>query len=198
MRLTASAYGRSASMRCSARRRRAAATISIARVIFWMFLTEEILVLTSRCDAIVVYLRGQLGRLRLCLLLRLGLLVGLRLGLRARSLVLQRLALLVEVVAEVLSEGINSGVNGFLGLLRPVAAGDLVTHVWVLGVHAFDQGEQELGHALDVQAVQEAVGGGEDLDRLVLDRQRRTLVLVERLDQPLTAGERLLGVRVEV
>src|SRR4051812_13439823 len=34
-------------MRCSARRRRAAATISIARVIFWMFLTEEIRFLTS-------------------------------------------------------------------------------------------------------------------------------------------------------
>jgi hypothetical protein len=34
-------------MRCSARRRRAAATISIARVIFWMFLTEAIRLLTS-------------------------------------------------------------------------------------------------------------------------------------------------------
>ena len=48
MRLIALAYGRSAAIRCSARRRRAAATISIARVIFWMFFTEEILVLTSR------------------------------------------------------------------------------------------------------------------------------------------------------
>ena len=48
MRAIASAYGRSASIRCSARRRRAAATISIARVIFWMFLTEAILFLTSR------------------------------------------------------------------------------------------------------------------------------------------------------
>ena len=36
----APAYGRSASIRCSARRSRAAATISIARVIFWMFLTD--------------------------------------------------------------------------------------------------------------------------------------------------------------
>jgi len=48
IRRIASAYGRSAAMRCSARRRRAAATISIARVIFWMFLTEEIRFLTSR------------------------------------------------------------------------------------------------------------------------------------------------------
>ena len=44
----ASAYGRRAAIRCSARRSRAAATISIARVIFWMFFTEAILFLTSR------------------------------------------------------------------------------------------------------------------------------------------------------
>jgi hypothetical protein len=50
---SASAYGRSAEIRCSARRRRAAATISIARVIFWMFFTEEIRFLTSRCEAMV-------------------------------------------------------------------------------------------------------------------------------------------------
>ena len=47
MRRMAPAYGRSASMRCSARRRRAAATISIARVIFWMFLTDAMRLLTS-------------------------------------------------------------------------------------------------------------------------------------------------------
>ena len=34
-------------MRSSARRRRAAATISIARVILWMFFTDEIRFLTS-------------------------------------------------------------------------------------------------------------------------------------------------------
>src|SRR3954463_12222571 len=34
-------------MRCAARRSRAAATISIARVIFWTFLTEAIRCLTS-------------------------------------------------------------------------------------------------------------------------------------------------------
>ena len=43
----ARAYGRRCSMRCSARRSRAAATISMARVIFWMFLTEPIRFLTS-------------------------------------------------------------------------------------------------------------------------------------------------------
>ena len=39
MRRIAPAYGRRCSIRCSARRSRAAATISIARVIFWMFFT---------------------------------------------------------------------------------------------------------------------------------------------------------------
>ena len=52
IRRIALAYGRNAAIRCSARRRRAAATISMARVIFWMFFTEPILLLTSRWEAI--------------------------------------------------------------------------------------------------------------------------------------------------
>jgi hypothetical protein len=51
IRRIAPAYGRSASIRCSARRRRAAATISMARVIFWMFRTDEMRFLTSYCEA---------------------------------------------------------------------------------------------------------------------------------------------------
>ena len=47
IRRIASAYGRSCSMRCSALRRRAAATISIARVILRMFLTDEMRPLMS-------------------------------------------------------------------------------------------------------------------------------------------------------
>ena len=41
IRRSASAYGRSASIRCSAFRSRAAEIISMARVIFRMFFTEE-------------------------------------------------------------------------------------------------------------------------------------------------------------
>jgi hypothetical protein len=52
IRRIASAYGRSSSIRCSARRSRAAATISIARVILRMFLTEPIRLLMSFCVAI--------------------------------------------------------------------------------------------------------------------------------------------------
>ena len=89
---------------------------------------------------------------------------------RERRVVVQRLALLVEVVAEVRGERLDGLAHLLLGLLRPVAAVDLLAQLLVLGVQAFGQAEQELGHALDVQAVEEAVGGGEDLHRLVLDR----------------------------
>ena len=88
--------------------------------------------------------------------------------------------------------------HGLLRLIRPVAAGDLLAHVGVLGVHPFGQLGEELGHALDVQAVEEAVGRGVDLHDLVLDRQRLALVLVERLDQALAARQRFLRVGVEV
>ena len=70
IRLIASAYGRRASIRCSARRRRAAATISIARVIFWMFLTASMRLRTSRWVGIAsgaTALRGH-GLLLLALL----------------------------------------------------------------------------------------------------------------------------------
>ena len=116
IRAIASAYGRSAVMRCSARRRRAAATISIARVIFWMFFTEAILFLTSRWDAMCAG-RPSGGR---------GLLLG-------------GFALLVEVVAEVLGEGLDDLVHVCLRLLRPVAAADLLACLLSLRVQAFGQ-----------------------------------------------------------
>ncbi len=52
IRRMASAYGRRCSIRCSARRRRAAATISIARVILRMFLTEAMRPRMSFSEAI--------------------------------------------------------------------------------------------------------------------------------------------------
>src|SRR4051812_13833244 len=146
MRRMAPAYGRRCSMRCSARRRRAAATISIARVILRMFWTEAIRFLTSRCDMCqgsAWPLRGGAGRLRLCL----GLLAdvsprparpiarGTRLdavGLALR----QRLALLVEVVAEVVGERGDQVAQRLLGLVGPVASADLVEQLGVLGAHA--------------------------------------------------------------
>ncbi len=124
----------------------------------------------------------------------LGALVGLGVGgglcrTRGRGRVgVERLALLVEVVAEVLRERLDGVVNRLLRLLRPVAPGDLLEHGAVLGVHPFGQLEQELGDALDVDAIQEAVRGRIDLHDLVLDRQRLALVLVERRHESLTAG----------
>ena len=51
---------------------------------------------------------------------------------------------------------------------------------------------------LDEHAVQVAVRAGVDDRRLLGDRQRRALVLVQRRDQALTAGQRALGRGVEV
>ena len=65
-------------------------------------------------------------------------------------------------------------------------------------MQALDQAAVELGHAVDVDAVDEAVGGGVDDGDLVLDRQRRALALVERLHEPLAAGQRALGLGIEV
>src|SRR5215207_10586681 len=125
-------------MRCSARRRRAAATISIARVILWMFLTDAIRFLTSFWVAIGAHLGGDflLGLLDRALGL-LGL--GLRLGLLARLLLgasgllvllaildpvglalLERLSLGVEVGAEVvdhLGDGLAERPLVFIGEL---------------------------------------------------------------------------------
>ena len=47
IRRIADAYGRSETIRCSARRSRAAEIISIARVIFWTFLTDATRFLSS-------------------------------------------------------------------------------------------------------------------------------------------------------
>src|SRR5660398_301017 len=61
-----SAYGRVASMRSCARRKRAAATISIALVIFSVFCTEPILRLMSLCvamEGLALLGRGRQHRL---------------------------------------------------------------------------------------------------------------------------------------
>src|SRR3954453_16067785 len=101
-------------MRCSARRRRAAATISIARVIFWMFLTEAIRFLTSL--SAMAYLRLAGGHGARLALVAVGVLAlaspAVVLGAAAPAaflgadvvVVLERVALFVEVVAEVVGE----------------------------------------------------------------------------------------------
>ena len=68
----------------------------------------------------------------------------------------------------------------------------------MLGAHPRDQPLVELRDAVDRDAIEEAVGRGVDHDDLLLDGHRRALVLVERLDEPLPAGERRLRVGVEV
>ncbi len=51
IRRMALAYGRNASIRCTARRSRAAATMAMARVIFSIFVTALMRVRTSRGDS---------------------------------------------------------------------------------------------------------------------------------------------------
>src|SRR4051794_14766725 len=255
-------------MRCSARRRRAAATISIARVIFSMFLTEEIRFLTSRCEAIrwsvarpawshgrgsrmpgaarrtgtgaapragpggwrqaprgaarwprgscdrpsslrgllfaaLLFLGGVLIVLVVVVAPRLGLVLALVLValaiLDAVGLALvHRLAVLVEVAAEVVGELLDEALDLVDRRVLPVAAADRLEHVGDLRVRALAQRREVLGDAVDVDAVEVALGRGVDLQDLVLRRERAALLLVERRHQALAAGQRLLGVGVEV
>ena len=77
-------------------------------------------------------------------------------------------------------------VDGALGLLGPVALGDLLERLGDRRVRALDQPLVELGDALGEDPVHVAVGGGVDDHDLVLDVQRLALALVERLDEALT------------
>src|SRR3954452_20180194 len=98
-------------MRCSAPRRPAAETISMARVIFWMFLIEPIRLLTSlsamgspRRRPPRVLLGGLLFVFLPALGVGLAAVRGAAGALADRVLVGERLALLVEVVTVVLRE----------------------------------------------------------------------------------------------
>src|SRR5213078_466031 len=106
-------------MRCSARRRRAAATISIARVILRMFCTLAMRFWTSRwLDMAAAAALGGLVLVRGLVLF--GCLVPPAAADVAVGVVLlQRLALLVEVVAEIGRIVGDQRVDGLLGLVRP-------------------------------------------------------------------------------
>src|SRR5947208_4574080 len=190
-------------MRCSARRRRAAATISIARVILRMFCTLAMRFWTSRwLDMAAAAALGGLV-LRFVLVLGLVLVRGLILcgclvppaaaDVAVGVVLLQRLALLVEVVAEIGRIVGDQRVHGLLGLVRPVAAADLLQELAGLRARTLGQTSEELGNPIDRDAVEVAAHPGEDLDDLVLDGQGGALVLVQRGHEPLAAGQRALG-----
>src|SRR6185437_9863467 len=155
-------------MRCSARRSRAAATISIARVIFWMFLTAEMRLRTSRCEVAMGQSvsgrgRGQTGRLFPALAVALAVIVGLRAAPRLGCVtLLDRVALLVEVVPEVLGVGVDGLVERRLGLIGPIAAGDLLEQLGLVAAQRVGQAAEELLHLVHDDAVQVAIGGGVD------------------------------------
>src|SRR4051794_8015572 len=190
-------------MRCSARRSRAAATISIARVIFWMFLTLAMRLFRSFW-AIAALDRGRflLGHALAARSVGLGLDAGpTRLGshvARPALVLVHRQALLVEVVAEVLGEALDGVVELALDVVFPLAGGEPLEEVLMLGMEPLRHPLEELVHALDLDAVEIAVGGGVDLHHLILDRQRLALVLVQRGDQALAPRKRALRLRVEL
>src|SRR5579863_151289 len=182
IRLIASAYGRRCSMRCSARRKRAAATISMARVIVRMFWTDEMRFRTSRCEGIVLLAQARARRL----------------GGDDLDAFLQRVALFVEVVAEVLGVLLDGLVDLLDGVIGPVAALDLLEQLGVAGLDGVRQAREEVLDAVGVDAIDVPVGGRVDLHDLLLDRDRLALTLVECAHQPLAARQRALRVGIEL
>src|SRR5258708_7247017 len=111
---------------------------------------------------------------------------------------LERLTFLVEVWPEVIERLGDRLAEGPLELVVPLAGVEPLDRVLVLGVQALQQELEELAHALDLDAVEEAPGAGVDRCDLVGDRPWLQLVLVEHLDQALAACQRLLRFRIEV
>ena len=130
-------------MRCSARRRRAAATISIARVILWMFLIDAMRFLTSAWLAAITRSQPPSRRPR-----RRSRRPPRR-PRRARVVTRSesppsssRVAVLVEVVAEVVGELLDRGVELLDGAVLPVAARDLLEQVGLLRAQALARGRR--------------------------------------------------------
>src|SRR4051794_3738149 len=145
-------------MRCSARRSRAAATISMARVIFCTFFTEPMRARMSLSVAIssagdwgpgtgdssgrpLLLLRLLLGSLVVIAVLpRLGALLPLLLVLDPVGLaLLDRVALLIEVGAEVVHRLDDGVFHLALDLVAPLALANLLHQVLLLRVQALDR-----------------------------------------------------------
>src|SRR5436190_24039344 len=98
------------------------------------------------------------------------------------------MALLVEVVTEVIRELRHGLVELLLDIVAPVTAGDLLQQFGFAAPDRVAQISQEPLDLVDFDPVEIAVRGREELYDLVLGRHRLALALVERLDQPLSAG----------
>ena len=75
---------------------------------------------------------------------------------------------------------------------------DPLQQLGLLGVQAGPQVGEELADALDFDPVEEAAGAGVDRGDLVADAERFALFLFQQLDQPFAAGQRFLGLGVEL
>ena len=138
--------------------------------------------------------------LGLGLLLGAARLLALGVGLDPVGLtLLERLTLLVEVGAEVVDHLGDRLAQRLLVLVGELAARSIRFISSPCSECSRDsRSVEEVADALDLDPVEVAAGAGVDRRHLVGDRERRALVLVQRLDQALAAGQRLLGLGVEL
>ena len=104
-----------------------------------------------------------------------------------------------SVLSEGLAERVQRSLQLALGVVAQIlAVADRGQH---FGVVVTQIGEHQLfitGHVLDRDAVQIAVGAGEDRRGLLFERQRRKLALLQQFGQARAAVQQLLGRGVEV
>ena len=116
-----------------------------------------------------------------------------------RLALLELVALGVEVGTEVVDH-LRDRVAELLLLLvgeLPVVV-DRADEVGLLAAQPVAQVAEERGDAVDLDPVEVAAGAGVDRGDLLRDRERLALTLVERLDEALAAGQRPLGLGVEL
>ena len=187
-----------ASIRCSARRRRAAATISIARVILWMFLTER--------DPVLDFLLGGHGRPRRSPASSASSAASAGGRLRSSSDWMRSDSPSSSGLPSASKSGPKSSITSAIALpsasssssescpsssIRPIRSA-------FSACRRSSRSARNSPDALDLDPVEVAAGAGVDRGDLLGDRERAALVLVQRLDQALAAGELLLGLGVEL
>src|SRR6202158_1007731 len=170
IRASSLAYGRAAIAASCARRSRAAATNFIARVICWVFLTERMRRRKSRSVAIAVY-RGMLLTRCLC--------CG-----RGHEWFLERINRLAQLDAQ--------------GIIQRFLFCNLFEQPTVIGVHEIEQFALEAAALGGRNIVHRPAGSREDHKHLLLNRQRRVLILLEHFGQPLATRQLCLRYLVEL
>ncbi len=112
---------------------------------------------------------------------------------------LDRVAELVEVGAEVVDEVADRRAQLLLvGVLELAGLGDPLEQLGLLGAQPDAQVAEELAHPLGLDPIEEASRARVDRRDLVGHLERLALLLLQHLDQPLAAVQRLLRLGVEL